>query len=312
MTDQRALKEAAKLIKSGDSDFKGGFFSKPDYPSAGNYYLKAYDIYMKQKVYSEAKTAGEKAGNAYDKANLSLKSGQSFVQAANAAYLLNQFDEVERLLQEGKVRYLEGNQALAAIRAIREMAQKIRPTDPKVAYNLYDEALTLTEESNNYSWEKDTFLDFAVLALSMGKVPEVFQCWKRAEKAFMALNNTDAAAHCICSAIAIHLQRGDIVAAEKLFDEAMQQDYFVRTEDFSMIDMIIRGVKNNDGDIIELGQKNIIIQFLKPEIARIICSFKGPKSQPVAAEAKKDNAAQPEPEPEQEQKHEEEEDLDLL
>ena len=212
--DPKALKEAQKLMKSADSDFKGGFLRKPDFPQAGSDYFKAYEIYNKQKMYKEAKQAAEKAGIAYDKANLSLKSGHSFQAAATMASNINEYDEVVRLLQEAKVRCLEGDQPLAAIRPMKEMAQKIKTTNPAVAYELYNEALNVVEDTENYTWEKDTFVDFAILALNMGKIPEVFDCWKRAEKAFLALKNYDAAAHCVVSAIAIHLKRGDIVAAE--------------------------------------------------------------------------------------------------
>jgi hypothetical protein len=67
----------------------------------------------------------------------------------------------------------------------------------------------------------------------------------------------------------------------------MQEDYFVKTDDFSMIDYIIRGVRNRDGDVLELGQKHFVLPFLKPEISRIICSFKAPKSAPPDADDRK-------------------------
>ena len=306
--DPKAVKEATKLMKSADSEYKGGFLRKPDFPSAGSNYQKAYEIFMKQKMYKEAKIAGEKGGMAYDQANLSLKSGQNFANSASAAFYLNEFSEVVRLLQESKVRYLEGDQPMAIARIMKELAKKIKAADPECAYQIYNDLLTLVEDSENYHWEKETFIDFAILALEMGKIPEVFDCWNRAKKAFLFLKNYDAAAHCVVSSIAIHLKRGDVVAAQNTLDEAMQDDYFIRTEDFSMIDLIVRGVKNNDGDLIELGQKNVIIQFLKPEIAKILCSFKGPKSAPKEKETPSKGGA-PVPQPPQE---EEDDEPDLL
>jgi hypothetical protein len=100
----------------------------------------------------------------------------------------------------------------------------------------------------------------------------------------------------------------------------MQEDYFVKTEDFSMIDYIIRGVKNRDGDLLELGQKHFILQFLKPEITRIICGFKAPKSAPPEEEKKKTGAASAPPpasaphadEPKEDNPEEEDEDKWLL
>lgn len=215
----------------------------------------------------------KKIAIAYDKCNLSLKSAESFVNAAITCKYLEQWDELIRLLQEAKIRYLEGNHAHTAIMTLTQMAKSLESINPQIAYKIYDMGLTLAEEVNDYAWVKDSFVDFALLALSMNKFPAVFNCWKRAENAFLECKNMDEASHCIVSAIVIHLKRGDIVAAEKEFNDAMQCDFFIRTEDFSMIDMILRGVKNNDTDLIKRGQKNIIIQFLRPAIAKIIYSF---------------------------------------
>jgi len=141
----------------------------------------------------------------------------------------------------------------------------------------------------NYTREKDTFVDFALLVLSMGKIPEVFDFWKLPEKKH-SLNLRTQMQHHIAF---FHLKHGYIVAEEKLFDEALHQDFFIRTEYFSMIVMIHRGVKNNDWDTIESGKKNIIIQFLKPEIANINCSFKGPKAHPPEEKSPSDNKESP-------------------
>ena len=127
----------------------------------------------------------------------------------------------------------------------------------------------------------------------MKKYDECYKAWDRAKKAFLHLNNTDGASHCWLSAIVIALERNDIVKAKNLYDEAMQESYFVKTQDFNCADMIYRGVKNHDGDLLEIGQKNIILGFIKPEIARIIDSFKAPKSEPVEEPTSKKQPVKP-------------------
>ena len=285
---EQALKDAIKFVKEGESQFKGGFFRKPDYSDAGGQFCRAAEIYIQNKKYPEAKTYFEKSGISYDKAMVLLKSANMFAQASQSSFMLNDFKESYRLIQEAKMRFLEGNQGLQAIRQIKDLAQKIRPSDPLLAYDLYDQALTLVENENQYHWEKDTFIDFSILCLEMDKFPETFQAWERAAKAFISLKNYDTAAHCIVSIIIIHLKRGDIVAAERIFEENIQHDYFIRTDDFTMIDFLIRGVKNHDGDLILLAQKNLIVQFLKPEIGRMIFEFKAPKSNPQPSNENKD------------------------
>jgi len=306
---EQQLKDAEKFCKEGEKAFKGGFFSKPDFPDAGSNFNKAADIFLQNKQFELAKKYFEKSGISYDKGMILQKSGSMYAQAAQAAFFMNEAPEVERLLLEAKMRYLEGNQALQAIRQLREMAEKAKQTLPALAYTLYEHALDLVEQDNQYHWEKDSFIDFALLALEMDKYPEVYKAWDRAAKAFLVLKNYDSAAHCIVSQIVLHLKKGDIVAAERLFDDSMQNDFFIRTDDFSMIDMIIRGVKSHDGDLLEIGQKNVINQFLKPEISRIIFSFKAPKSTPVPKEGNQKPAPRVEKTEEEEtaEKDEEEE-----
>lgn len=309
MTELKEKNEADSLMKAGISANKKSFFHKPDYSTASTKFGKAGDIYSKLDLYQEAKNAYEQAAIAYDNDGCLGKSGEMYVNAAKSAYQHNENREVLRLLQEGKVRFLECGQPMNGARKMKDMAVKLRSSDPQIAYELYDTLLEIIETSSNYHWEKDAFVDFAILAYEMQKFPETFQAWDRAKKAFLALKNNQGAAHCVASAIAIHLQRNDIVSAEKLFNEEMQNDWFIQSEDFSMIDYILRGVKNRDGELIELGQNSIILGYLKPEISRIIYGFKAPKKD-KSLESENPTFAKPEPvketpKPQPEQKEQE-------
>jgi hypothetical protein len=80
----------------------------------------------------------------------------------------------------------------------------------------------------------------------------------------------------VISVIAIHLFWGDVVAARELFAKEIQLDHSAKSDDCSVIDYVLRGVGNRDGDLLELGQKHFTLQLLKPVISRIICRFKAP------------------------------------
>ena len=305
--DPKKVKEAEALMKKGESAAKKSFFHKPQFDEAAGKYGQAADIYWGLNMFAEAKDAFEKAADAWDKAELQNKSGELYINAANAANKAGEREEVSRLLREGKVRYLEGGQPLQAVRQLKDAAQKVKATSPELACEIYEELLDVVETENQYHWEKESFVDYALLRLEMKDYDNCIKAWERARQAFLHLNQEDPAAHCVVSAIAIELQRGDIVAAENMYHKAMQEDYFTRTEDFSMIDMIVRGVKNHDGDLLEIGQKSFILGFLKPEIARIICSFKAPKSvkEDAPQEAGAAAAAAAEPEAKQEEEDDE-------
>lgn len=281
MSDTKQVKEAENHVNQAAKAEKKSFFHKPDPGDAASHYQKAADIYLKQSMFQEAKVCYERAAINYDHDGQSLSSGSCYGLAAKAAFLKKDAQEVLRFCQECKVQYFEGGNGLPAVRVIKEYAQKLRDVKPEVSYQLYDNLLEVIETEEKYHWEKDSFVDFALLCYDMKKYEECYKAWDRAKKAFLHLNNTDGASHCWLSAIVIALERNDIVKAKNLYDAAMQESYFVKTQDFNCADMIYRGVKNHDGDLLEIGQKNIILGFIKPEIARIIDSFKAPKSEPV-------------------------------
>jgi tetratricopeptide (TPR) repeat protein len=287
MCDAKLRSDAEAFVKRGDSASKKAWYHAPDWGEAASHYTKAGDGFFKLEMLEQAKDAYEKAAIAYDNENLQAKSGELLARAARAAFLLLQPEEGLRLLQTAKVRYLEGNQAIAAVRQMRDAAQRLRESEPRVACELYSQLLEVVENEEMYHWEKESFIDYAMLCLELEDYDACFAAWGRAKKAFLFLKNPDAAAHCVCSAIAIHLQRGDVVAAEHLFGEEMQEDYFIQTDDISMIDYVVRGVKNHDGDILELGQKHFVLPFLKPEISRIICSFNAPRATPPEGDRKR-------------------------
>lgn len=287
MSDKKQVKEAENHVNQAAKAEKKSFFHKPDPGDAASHYQKAAEIYLKQNMYQEAKVCYERAAINFDHDGQSLSSGSCYGLAAKAAFLKKDAQEILRLCQECKVQYFEGGNGLPAVRVIKEYAQKLREVKPEVSYQLYDNLLEIIETEEKYHWEKDSFVDFALLCYDMKKYDECYKAWDRAKKAFLHLNNTDGASHCWLSAIVISLERNDIVKAKNLYDEAMQESYFVKTQDFNCADMIYRGVKNHDGDLLEIGQKNIILGFIKPEIARIIDSFKAPKSEPVEEQTKK-------------------------
>ncbi|OHT09978.1 hypothetical protein TRFO_20967 [Tritrichomonas foetus] len=294
---QKEIKRAEAYIKQAKKDEKKSIFHKPEFGEAATNFNKAADIYAKQSMLDEAKGCYERAAGCYDQDGQSLKAGETYANAAKMAFQKDDPREVVRLLQECKVQYLEGDQGMQAVRTMKDFAQKLRESHPEASYTLYDHLLEIIENDGKYHWEKDSFVDLAILCLENKRYEECFKAWERAKKAFLALKNTDGASHCILSVIAIHLQRNDIVAAKKALDEAMQEDYFTRSQDFNCIDMIYRGVKNLDGDLLEVGQKNIILGFIKPEIARIIMSFSAPKEAVQAPPKQPAKQAPPKPKP---------------
>lgn len=268
--DPKALKRAESFVKKGESASKKGIFKKPDFLEAGDSFFEAAKIYAQMNQNQQAKQCYEKAALAYDQVPLSLKTAEMFTSAGLLAHQLGQQNEVARLLNESKIRYIEADNVLPAIRNLKDMA--VRFGCPE----FYDEALTLIEETGKYAWENNLFIDYALFLYNEKRFEDCLAAWDRAKAAFDHLENRDQAAHCITAKVAIMLEAGDYVGAEIAFNDAMQDENFIRTDDFNLLDYLVRGVKNHDGTLVSQAQRSPIIQFLKPDLQRIIYKFKAP------------------------------------
>lgn len=157
-----------------------------------------------------------------------------------------------------KIRYIECDKPQLIIRNYKQIILKIKNNN--YLCSLYDDVLNIIDEYKLYIWYSDIFINYAVILLHLNKYKESINIWERA-------------AHCYLSSIAIYIKI-DIITAERKLNEITQKEYFIKIEDFNLCDYLIRGIKNNDSLLIKKAQKNIIIQFLNPEIVKIILSFK--------------------------------------
>jgi tetratricopeptide (TPR) repeat protein len=285
--DPQKIKEAQSHLNKGNSAVKQSRFHKPDWLVGAGAYLKAAELFSKEQQIPEAKNAFVQSAIAFDNAGLQAKSGEVYVQASKCAFQLGLPEEGVDLLMTAKTLYFEGGQVCAALQCLKEAAEKMKATEPQISLRLYDVLLEILESQNCYHWAPDSFVDYAILCYEIQDWEKCFPAWERAKRAFEARKYENGMVQCVTSAIAIHLSRGDVVAAKELFEMEMQEDYFRKSDYFEMIDYIVRGVRNRDGDLLELGQKHFTLQFLKPEISRIICGFKAPKRVTPNEEEKK-------------------------
>jgi hypothetical protein len=156
---------------------------------------------------------------------------------------------------------------------LENAAQQLRTDNPQVASALYERLLDLVEPEQLHYQEKNAVGEYGILRLEMNDIDGSIMSWDRAKRMNLSRAAYDDASYCVCSQIAIKLEQGEVVAAERIFHEEMQDDYSVRCDAFSMIDYTIRGLRNRDGELLELGQKHFILSFFPPRIARIIWGF---------------------------------------
>jgi hypothetical protein len=170
-----------------------------------------------------------------------------------------------------------------------EVARKIVPLDPSAACVLYASMLEVIETGNHYQWDKDSFVDYAILKLDMNDYDGCFAAFDRAKRVFLDLENWDNASYCVCAKISISLERHDIVAAQRFLAAEIQEDYFISCPAFEMISFVVRGVTQRDPAILERGQRHFAVSYLKPAIARIICGFTCPSNAGDVASADDDS-----------------------
>jgi tetratricopeptide (TPR) repeat protein len=273
ISEEEALKDAKAFLQQGELASKKTWYHPPDFVEASSAYSRAGAGFLKLGRFNEAQEAFEKAAQAYDHDGVVSKCGECLGLAAKAALERNCGDEVFRLVQESKAKYLEGDQPLQAIRVLLDVAEQSRSLDLKIWGELYDAVVEVIESCQQYLCHRDFFVTSALLWLELEDYGRCLSAWDWAKHAFLYLKDYDNASSCACARIAISLSTGDIGAAEGFFDAESRENYFVRSSVYEMIHCVLDGVTHHDGKVLERGQKHCALRFLKPEIGRIICGL---------------------------------------
>jgi hypothetical protein len=115
---------------------------------------------------------------------------------------------------------------------------------------------------------------FAWVLFHRGEIEKSRAAWDRAAKGFRCTRYFHEAGCCVCGKIAISLARGDLDTAEQDFKAAIQEGSFGGSGVSMMIDRIIRGLQNDDASLLELGQNDWIVDYLRPDITDILRSLR--------------------------------------
>lgn len=239
--------------------------------------------------FEKAQPLAEELANLYDEAGHTIQCAATFGNLANdLAFITVQreqmndgrgevnYDGVIRYLREAKQRFLECDKANYAFESYRHIF--INMENPKVLKVMAEDMFELFKygcdviDAFKSRFGNDLY-NVAVRLSEYEVYPLSVEIWEWLALAYEQ-SNTNTTVRCWDCVVVIHLHRGDVVSAEKKFNEVIQHDFFVRTDDFTMLDYIIRGVKNEDESLLELGRKSVIIQFLPPIIARFIVKLK--------------------------------------
>jgi hypothetical protein len=79
--------------------------------------------------------------------------------------------------------------------------------------------------------------------------------------------------------IALRWKQGEPAAADELFRAETRERYFVYSQAFFMLDVLIRGLKNHDEGLIQIGRTHWILVFMRPELSDLVRSLE-PLPQP--------------------------------
>lgn len=240
----------------------------PNYNDALEYFTEAAEFYTR---HADISKAYEHAAVCYEALQLKGSAALHYVKAATEALQDRSFNDVVRLLDEAKTIYLEIDSPVSIVRHLKNFIQQVELRKPEIAFQLYNSLVEVIETCDIYYWNNHVFIERAVLAAKLNKpIFEICQCWKRAQHAYLELEDFFNAAHCISSELAYILQANDLLLAFKTFQEYTKLDWFARTNDFIMMDEFIRGLQSKNEKLLYDAKNEIAIVSLNPEVSDIL------------------------------------------
>ncbi|KAI7829057.1 hypothetical protein BX661DRAFT_181307 [Kickxella alabastrina] len=256
--ESRSLKLAQEFAKDALKATKGGWFSKPEWETAAQYWDKAAASYKTACHYEEAADCYSKASEAY--------------VHVNAIYLAAKCAENAATLAEKHLKDQASTIAFysrASDLMMEKAAKSCEGIDINRAIQLYDSALSIYESEDRGRFAIDTFKRVTRFLIDNNRLTEAIAIQERLVTVCEQINNRSDINRARLSVIILLLAFGDSVEAGKKLDEYGQDISFVRSKEAGLADYMIQAYNNGDQDI-----PNAI--FLESSIARLAARIRVP------------------------------------
>ncbi|KAF9372712.1 hypothetical protein CPB97_001052 [Podila verticillata] len=272
--EEARLREAMDYMKEADKNTETGWFKKPDWDIAAQYYEKAAQSFKFAKSYDRAVQAFAKASDAMVSASSLFMAGRALENGANV--LLQNMGQPERaadMYKRASELYMRNMAPDRAAEMLEKSAKAMEPISVDSAIDLYIGACNIYENEDRARYATDTFKRTVSLLVKHKRFDKAIEVLQRLGNIQRIMANKSAYFKTLLSIVIIQLAAGDEVDASKRFQAFCSIDGFVQSEESAVAHGMLDAFERRDQEYFNQTAARQHVGFLDNEIARLARSI---------------------------------------
>jgi hypothetical protein len=171
-----------------------------------------------------------------------VQGGELYARAASEAVKAGAIDDALRLVAKPEVQALvrAGNED--AVRAVKDAAVAVAPTDAAQASGLYVALLDSMDRTSSYS-DPEAFIEYARLEFTQGELDKALAGLNRAKAAYLLIGDYERASWVALAQVAVHVHRRDLAPAANLLATDGKRAWFTAGNAATALNALVSAVK---------------------------------------------------------------------
>ncbi|KAJ1963850.1 hypothetical protein GGI12_001801 [Dipsacomyces acuminosporus] len=276
--ESNSLKVAQGFAKDAQKASKGGWFSKPEWDLAAQYWDKAATAYKAARHFEEAADCYSNASGAYVKINAVYMAAKCCENAGALAeqQLRDYTSAIDYYCRASDLYLSHGSSPDKAAELMEKAAKACEGIDTHRAIQLYNNALSIYENEDRGRFGIEAFKRAARYMIEKSLLAEAIETQRRLVAVCEQINNQAEKNKSYLSIVILVLAFGDEVEAGKCMNSFAQDDSFMRSREAFAADGILHAYTSGDQDALERCVEDQTLSFLDSSVARLARKIRVP------------------------------------
>ncbi|KAJ1945739.1 hypothetical protein EC988_005687 [Linderina pennispora] len=262
--DSSSLKLAQSFVKDAQKASKGGWFSKPEWDLAAQYWDKAATAFKAGRHFEQAADCYSKASAAYVQINTVYMAAKCCENAGILAeqQLKDSAKAIEYYTRASDLFLSHGSSPDKAAELMEKAAKACESVDTEKAIQLHYNALSIYENEDRGRFGVETFRKTTGYLIDQSRLNEAIEVQRRLVAICEQTNNQAELNKCYLGIIIITLAFGDEVEAGKCMNEFVQDDIFMRSREAYVADGLMQAFSAGDEEALQTCIEDQTLSFL--------------------------------------------------
>ncbi|KAF9170792.1 hypothetical protein BGX20_008525 [Mortierella sp. AD010] len=268
--EEARLRDAMDYMREAEKNTERGWFRKPDWDIAAQYFEKAALSFKAGKSYEQAIQAFIKGSNAMIAATSLFMAGRAMENAGNVAIQnLGQPERAADMYKRASELFMQNMSPDRAAEMLEKSAKAVEPVSVDSAIELYIGACNIYESEDRARYATDTFKRTISLLVKHKRFEKAIEILQRLGVVQKNSSNKTAYYKTLLSIIIVQLAAGDEVDAGQRFQAFCSEEGFLKSEESAIAHAMLDAFEQGDQAYYNQIANRQHVGFLDNEVARL-------------------------------------------